>query len=112
MEVAGAATGNPVSFAARGTDTNVSLNLVTKGTGAFNFNTNYGGPAVTQVSITHTASANRYITLTGSNGGNPAIGVSAGKLNIAALNVTGIPTSAAGLSAGDVWSNGGVLTVV
>jgi hypothetical protein len=35
-----------------------------------------------QVRINHTASATRYITLTGSNGGNPTIGVSAGVLNI------------------------------
>lgn len=33
-----------------------------------------------QVRITNTASANRYITLTGSNGGNPTIGTSAGDL--------------------------------
>jgi len=37
---------------------------------------------VEQVRITHTASATRYITLTGSNGGNPTIGVSAGNLAI------------------------------
>jgi hypothetical protein len=34
------------------------------------------------------------------------------QLNNGKINVTGIPTSAAGLSAGDVWSNAGVLTVV
>jgi hypothetical protein len=28
------------------------------------------------------------------------------------LSIVGLPTSAAGLSAGDIWSNGGVLTVV
>lgn len=43
-----------------------------------------------QVRVTHTTSANRYITLTGSNGGNPAIGVSAGSLSLAsAVSVTG-----------------------
>lgn len=36
-----------------------------------------------QVKIVETASADRYITLTGSNGGNPTIGVSAGSLKIA-----------------------------
>jgi hypothetical protein len=36
----------------------------------------------TQVSVTHTASANRHITLTGSNGGNPTIGTSAGQLTL------------------------------
>jgi hypothetical protein len=28
------------------------------------------------------------------------------------LRVSGLPTSAAGLAAGEVWSNGGVLTIV
>lgn len=49
-----------------------------------------------QVRITHTASANRCITLTGSNGGNPTIGTSAGNLAITptielagSLNITG-----------------------
>lgn len=28
------------------------------------------------------------------------------------VNLSGIPTSSAGLSSGDVWSNGGVLTIV
>lgn len=36
----------------------------------------------TQVQVTNTASADRHVTLTGSNGGNPAIGVSAGNLAI------------------------------
>jgi hypothetical protein len=36
----------------------------------------------TQVSVTHTASADRYITLTGSAGGNPTIGTSAGQLTL------------------------------
>jgi hypothetical protein len=34
------------------------------------------------------------------------------QLNNGKINVTGIPTSSAGLSAGDVWSNAGILTVV
>lgn len=42
-----------------------------------------GSTYVKQVSVTHTASATRYITLTGSNGGNPTIGVSGGSLAIA-----------------------------
>lgn len=37
-----------------------------------------------QVKIINTATANRYLTLTGSVGGNPTIGVSAGSLNIGA----------------------------
>jgi len=34
------------------------------------------------------------------------------QLNNGKVNVTGIPTASAGLSAGDLWSNSGVLTVV
>lgn len=29
-----------------------------------------------------------------------------------ALNIANIPTSASGLSSGDVWSNSGILTIV
>jgi hypothetical protein len=41
-----------------------------------------GSTATEQVRITHTASATRYITLTGSNGGNPVITVSGGGLSL------------------------------
>jgi hypothetical protein len=53
----------------------------------------------TQVQVTNTASANRYITLTGSNGGWPTIGVSAGGLAISSsveISGSGIITSTAG----------------
>jgi hypothetical protein len=112
LDVYPSATGGAVILSATGTDAAVPMAYYSRGAESHRFHTDGGGTGVQQVAINHTASANRYITLTGSNGGNPAIGVSAGKLNIAALNVTGIPTSAAGLSAGDVYSNGGVLTVV
>jgi len=71
--------------------------------GIFQFQTAADGAAdsaitfLDQVRITHTASADRYITLTGSAGGNPTIGVSAGSLAItpavvmaAGLTVTGL----------------------
>ena len=35
-----------------------------------------------------------------------------GTLKAKTLNLSDIPTSATGLVAGDVWSNGGVLTIV
>jgi hypothetical protein len=41
-----------------------------------------GSTATEQVRVTHTASATRYITMTGSNGANPALAVSAGSLDI------------------------------
>ena len=57
------------------------------------------------------------VALTGSAlGGSATINLTwtdAYKINLrGTINVTGIPTSSAGLSAGDVWSNAGVLTVV
>ena len=53
-----------------------------KDTGAIDWYTNSFNNR--QVSFTHTASANRYLTLTGSNGGNPTIGASAGGVAISA----------------------------
>ncbi len=55
---------------------------------------------IEQVRIAHTASADRYITMTGSNGGNPTIGVSAGSLAISP-NV---------VMAGSLTTNGGLQT--
>ena len=60
--------------------TNVNGSFKTKGSGYFSFATAYDSGGPEQVRITHTASANRYITLTGSNGGAPVIGTSAGDL--------------------------------
>lgn len=53
--------------------------LATPGTSGLSIDTN---TSVSQVLINHTASANRQLTLTGSNGGNPTIGTSAGNLAI------------------------------
>jgi hypothetical protein len=85
----GATTSSRVSIAPEGTDASISLRLGAKGTsGAVEF---FTGTTFTngdfsagarQVAINHTASATRYITLTGSNGGNPSISTSAGFLNI------------------------------
>ncbi len=63
LYTAGSATGQSVTFGALGSDTNINVSYQTKGTGGFYFGTNAG--ATTQVQIQHTASANRYITLTG-----------------------------------------------
>jgi hypothetical protein len=46
-----------------------------------------GSTSAAQVRIDYTASANRYITLTGSNGGNPTIGTSGGSLAISSALV-------------------------
>lgn len=41
-----------------------------------------------------------------------ALGINGAPTATSKLNITGLPTSAAGLAAGDVWSNSGVLTIV
>lgn len=78
LQIAGGATGVSPTLTAAGTDTNIGLAVVTKGTSAFSVNT--GGGAATQLAVTHTASANRFVTITGSNGAAPTIGTSAGDL--------------------------------
>ena len=61
--------------------------------GTFNFQTAAAGAAdsavtfLDQVKITHTAGATNSLTLTGSNGGNPTIGVSGGSLAISSAVV-------------------------
>lgn len=65
-----------------GADTDIAISYGTKGTQSHRFLTDVFGGAVTQFSILHTASATRNITVTGSNGGNPTIGVTAGELAI------------------------------
>lgn len=71
---------------ATGGSANTALQLIAKGTGAITF----GNLAETQVAVINTASTDRYITLTGSNGGNPTIGTSAGSL---ALSVAVVAAS-------------------
>lgn len=84
----GSATTGTVVFAADGSDSDIGIAIAAKGADVIDL---YTGGAFTsgvlssgnkQVQITHTASANRNITLTGSNGGNPTIGTSAGNLAI------------------------------
>lgn len=67
--------------------------IATPGTSGLSFDSNNNS----QVKILDTASANRQITLTGSNGGNPTIGTSAGNLAItpAVVGAAGINGSMA-----------------
>ena len=80
IQIAPAATTGSPFILANGSDTNVSLSVSSKGSTYIDFFTDTF--ASQAVRITHTASANRCITLTGSNGGNPTIGTSAGSLAI------------------------------
>lgn len=61
-------------------NTNINLRIAAKGAANINFQT---GANTTQSQATHTASATRFVTFTGSNGGAPALGSSAGALAIA-----------------------------
>ena len=85
LNISGGATGTPPYVYVEGSDTNIGLDLVTKGTGDVRVIT--GGYATQQLLISHTASATRFITLTGSNGGNPTIGTSAGNLALSSAIV-------------------------
>jgi hypothetical protein len=75
-----AATTGTVVLRVAGSDTDVALAISSKGSDAIRFFTDT--TAAEQVQIIHTASASRHVTLTGSNGANPAISVSAGELAI------------------------------
>lgn len=64
-----------------------------------------------QVRILHTAAANRYITLTGSNGGNPTIGTSAGNLALASNTiVNGTLATTGAVTAPSLTLNGQTVT--
>lgn len=93
---------------------NVGIQLSSQSAGSVDFLT--GSGTLTQVRVTHTASANRNLTLTGSNSGNPTIGTSAGLVAFgAAIVLPAGTTSAASLNAphgsaptspvdGDIWT--------
>lgn len=74
----GGTTGNTASVSAAGSDAAVPLTLSAKGAS----NVDLYASSALQVRVLPTASATRYLTLTGSNGGNPTIGTSAGSLAI------------------------------
>jgi len=97
--MSGNTTGNSPVLIADGSNTDISGTYYTKGTGGHSFYTGAAGGGSTsggvlQVAILNTSSASRYVTITGSNGGTPAINTSAGALQLgsaasAGLNVTG-----------------------
>ncbi|WP_249192479.1 transporter [Burkholderia cenocepacia] len=73
-----AVAGNSPLISAQGTDANVALSLSSQGTYAVAFYTRHFGNL--QAEIIDTPSANRALTFTGSNGGNPTIGTTAGNV--------------------------------
>jgi hypothetical protein len=68
IDVFGNSTGNSPFLRAEGTDTNVGLSLISKGTGSVSFLTNAG--AQSQLVVAHTASAVNYAQVTGGTTGN------------------------------------------
>lgn len=96
LQLAGGSTGNVASVFATGSDTDVGLALIAKNAGSVVIRTNGSSGSIDQVRVTHTASANRYVTLTGANSGNPAIGVSGGGLLVSSTLFASALTTAAG----------------
>jgi hypothetical protein len=86
VAVTGAPTGAAVKVFYAGGDANVGVQHLSFGTGVHSYFTGTtdltGAGAVQQFQILHTATANRNITITGSNGGNPTISTTAGSLAI------------------------------
>jgi len=81
FSVQGGASGVGVYLTAEGSDTNIDAYYSSKGAGPHRFFTN-GTTNTEQFRILHTASANRYVTVSGANGANPAISVNGGELAV------------------------------
>lgn len=79
LSIAGANTGLNPAFSFQGEAT-VGGTIYTAGTGNITFQTQ--NTSATQLRILHTASANRFITITGSNGGSPTLSTSAGDVTL------------------------------
>lgn len=99
-------SGNSPNISAQGTDTNVTLALSSQGTFGIGFYSNHFGDL--QVQIPNTTSANRSLTLTGSNGGNPTIGTSAGNVGFAAAIAPSSTLGIIGTTAADNANAGSV----
>lgn len=82
FSVTGAATGGGPSLSATGSDTNIALNLFSKGTQSINLETGGGN----QVAVINTASAVNLLQLTGNSTGNAPIISSSGSDTNVGLN--------------------------
>jgi hypothetical protein len=90
LAVISSITGVSLSLVARGTDSNIPVDFITKGSGAHNFYAD-AGSATLQFQILRTASATRNITVTGSNGDVPLFNASAGdRVGVGVGSGTGI----------------------
>jgi hypothetical protein len=93
LQISGNTTGNAVTISTNGSDTNVSMNVVTKGSGSILFNTQNGqtrvdGGSNTQFAITNTANAVNYIQVAGNTtGGSPILSGQGSDTNVG-INIT------------------------
>lgn len=81
LTITGSTSGSgTATIGAGGSDGAIGIIITSKGNENLYLMTN--GGTVHQVRVVHTAFSNRHVTLTGSNGGNPAISVSGGELAV------------------------------
>ena len=80
VNLQGSATGSSVLVGSAGTDPDISIGLYTRGGGSITFASDDN--TATQFRVVKTAGSTRWIDITGSNGGNPTIGTTAGSLAI------------------------------
>lgn len=78
FDIFGVTAGSGPILRADGADTNIPVSISSKGNSFISLQTELG--AVEQVRVLDTASATRQLTLTGSNGGNPIVGSTAGNV--------------------------------
>ncbi len=109
LSITGSTTLNFPSLAATGTDTNIGLNLQTKGTGSIFLETNSASPVV-QVTVSHTASSVNNINLTGATAGNAPVLSAIGSDTDININITpkGAGSVVLGKALGTLYGGTGV----
>lgn len=105
LTINGATTGFYPSLLASGSDTNIGINIQSKGNASIFLETDSGGSV--QFVVDHTASTTNSIHITGSNGGAPKLSTSGGDLAI--QPGSGLVQFA---SAGSFSANGAVATLL
>jgi hypothetical protein len=110
FQVTGNATGGGPGLTAAGSDTNISTNFVTKGTGNHVFYTNGSAP---QLVIAHTASTANYLQATGSvTTGAPILSAQGSDTNIdIALTPKGTGVLKFGTYTAGILAQAGYITV-
>ena len=69
----GAGAASTPTFGVAGSDTNITFNTVTKGSGGYNVYTNWPANPARQFAVAHTASAVNYVQVTGGASGAPGV---------------------------------------